>query len=180
MGPLGGVGDGGLAAFETALRDRATHEVPVGPDKPDRPADVGEPDDQLMREHLALMWPGYFADPSAAPPMPGIEVSAAANATLMASVLEHLPRLEASLGSIDVPIGFLAGARSPLPVDISTRATAEPVPRAWVEVADGAGHFPWHERPGSVRHALGRLVGLVGLSGAQDEDDGPPEALGFG
>ena len=47
----------------------------------------------------------------------------------------------------------------PLLLEVSTMMTADRIPPSWVEVAQGAGHFPWHERPGSVRRALDRLVG---------------------
>jgi pimeloyl-ACP methyl ester carboxylesterase len=32
-------------------------------------------------------------------------------------------------------------------------------------VQDGAGHFPWFERPGCVRAALDRLAGRTRLGG---------------
>lgn len=155
--PLGGVGDGGLADFEAAIRDRATGGALARVDEMDQVSTT--PDDHAMRQQLKLMWPGYFAKPSSAPPMPEIRVSAAAYTVLMASVIEQLPKLEASLATIDVKMGFLAGAESPLPVDVSTRMTAERIPGAWVEVVDEAGHFPWYEHPGSVRRALNRLIG---------------------
>lgn len=156
--PLGGVGDGGLAAFEAAMTDRATDEVRARLEEMDRTTEKDRPGDDAMREQLSLMWPGYFADPSTAPPMPEIGVSAVAYSTLMEAALEHLPFLEGALPTLETPIGFLAGSMSPLPVDISTRMTAERIPQSWVEVADGAGHFPWYERPGSVRRALDRLT----------------------
>jgi pimeloyl-ACP methyl ester carboxylesterase len=157
--PLGGVGDGGLAAFGAEMRNRATEENLAQAGELEQAMEGGEPTDEGMRRHLALMWPGYFAHPAAAPPMPPIRVSAAAYATLLASVEAELPRLDASLGAIDVPMGFLAGSRSPIPPEEAARATAARIPGAWVEVADGAGHFPWHECPGSVRRSLSRLIG---------------------
>jgi pimeloyl-ACP methyl ester carboxylesterase len=45
-----------------------------------------------------------------------------------------------------------------MPVEGAAAATARAVPGAWPEVVDGAGHFPWFERPGSVRAALERLT----------------------
>ena len=127
--PLGAVGDGGLAGFATEMRNRATEECP----RPDRrvgaasPA-TASPDDRVMRQHLALIWPGYFANPARAPAMPDISVNAAAYGALFASVQEELPRLEASLETVNVPMGFLAGDESPLPLDASTRMTANRIP----------------------------------------------------
>jgi hypothetical protein len=70
-----------------------------------------------LRRHLCLAWPGYFADSSAASPMPRLGVKARAYVPLLTSVLEEVPRLEAALPATCMPIGFLARAQSPLPVD---------------------------------------------------------------
>ena len=40
----------------------------------------------------------------------------------------------------------------------ASAATAAVIPGAWLEVVAGAGHFPWIEKPGSVKAALDRLV----------------------
>jgi pimeloyl-ACP methyl ester carboxylesterase len=74
------------------------------------------------------------------------------------SILAELPALEAGLPSIRVPVGFVHGSRSPMPVAASSDA-AERIPGAWVDVVDGAGHFVWVEAPGAVRAALRRLTG---------------------
>ena len=87
----------------------------------------GEPDDRVMRQHLALIWPGYFANLPKRRPS-DISVNTAAYGALFASVQKELPRLEASLGTVNVPIGFLAGSESPLPLDASTRMTANRIP----------------------------------------------------
>lgn len=60
-----------------------------------------------------------------------------------ASIRPHAgPRRERVHSDIEVPIGFLVGADSPLPLELSTRATPERISSAWVEVVEGAGHFP--------------------------------------
>jgi proline iminopeptidase len=157
--PLGGVGDGGLAAFEVEMRKRATDDTRARLEELERhPSETDEPD-RVMRRHLALMWPSYFAKPREAPAMPDISVSARAYTILFSSIANELPQLEESLATIEVPIGFLAGGDSPIPVEEGTTTTAEIIPDSWVEIAPGAGHFPWHERPGCVRSALERLVG---------------------
>jgi pimeloyl-ACP methyl ester carboxylesterase len=73
-------------------------------------------------------------------------------------MLKELPVLEQQLGTITIPVGFLAGAGSPMPVDLASRRTAHAIPNAWIEVVPDAGHFPWLESPGVVRSALDRLV----------------------
>lgn len=71
-------------------------------------------------------------------------------------------RLEAALPAMGIPVGFVAGARSPMPLRASTD-TAERIPGAWVTAVEGAGHFPWLDAPGSVRSALGRLSEAASL-----------------
>jgi len=84
-----------------------------------------------------------------------------AYAGLFASLQQALPRLAEALAGVRVPLGFVAGARSPMPRDGAAGATARAVPGAWLEVVAGAGHFPWFERPGCVRSALHRLTGTA-------------------
>ena len=74
------------------------------------------------------------------------------------SIHAELPALEAGLPRIPVPVGFVHGSRSPMPVAASTDA-ADRIPGAWVDVVDGAGHFVWVEAPGAVRTSLRRLTG---------------------
>ena len=110
---------------------------------------AGEADDELALEGMRLVWPAYFADPERAPPMPDLRIAGARSAEMVASIFEELPSLEAGLPGIRVPVGFVHGSRSPMPLAASTDA-AERIPGAWVEVVDGAGHFTWVEAPGAV------------------------------
>ena len=48
---------------------------------------------------------------------------------------------------------FVHGEESALPVR-GSRDTAALIPDAELVVVPGAGHFPWIERPGSVRDAV--------------------------
>jgi pimeloyl-ACP methyl ester carboxylesterase len=48
-----------------------------------------------------------------------------------------------------------------MPYAQAAAPTVESIPGAWLEVVDEAGHFPWFERPGSVRAALERLTAAV-------------------
>jgi proline iminopeptidase len=156
--PMGGVGDGGEAAFGAELEARTpaadwqrAHEL-------DELALRKEANEDEQQESLRLIWAAYYADPTAAPPMPPVRMSTDAYAETMASATELLPRLEAALPDIRVPVGFVAGAGSPIPTT-SSSDTADRIPGAWVTVVEGAGHFVWHERPGAVLEAVRRLVG---------------------
>jgi pimeloyl-ACP methyl ester carboxylesterase len=155
--PLGGVGDGGLAAFGEHMMGRVTStEARARIEEINALEEAGEATVELSLESLRLIWPSYFADPATAPPMPPTGLSPEAHGGLFADLTERLPELEAALPSIGVPLGFVHGGASPMPVTASTDC-AERVPGAWTEVAPGAGHFVWFEQPGCVRTALDRL-----------------------
>ena len=155
--PLGGVGDGGSAEFEAELFRRTPADVSRLAQEADERALAGEGSASDSIEGLRLLWPAYFAIWEDAPPFPPMRISVACYAETYASMQAELPRLEASLSSIRVPVGFVAGELSPMPVSASAD-TAARIPGAWVVTVPGAGHFPWMaEAPGCVRAALQRL-----------------------
>ncbi|HTY72311.1 MAG TPA: alpha/beta hydrolase [Actinomycetes bacterium] len=156
--PLGGVGDGGNEVFEQAMNARIPEENRVRAEELDRRAMAGEGTEDDVLESMRLYWPAYFADPGDVPPMPPMRSSIAAYAGLWESLKEQLPALEAALPAVDVPLGVVVCERSPIPADEAGVATAAAIPGAWVERVEGAGHFPWYERPGAVRAALDRLT----------------------
>ena len=154
--PLGAVGDGGEADFEAELGTRIPEDVRERAEELDQRALRGEGTTGEVDESMRLLWPAYFASPDDAPAFPGLRCSIPAYSELYAALKAELPALEAALGGIRVPFGFVAGGASPMPTSASV-ATAAAIPGAWVEVVPGAGHFVWHERPGCVRSALERL-----------------------
>ena len=89
--------------------------------------------------------------------MPELRTAHERGAQMVRSINEELPKLEAGLPGIRVPVGFVHGSRSPMPLAASTDA-ADRIPDAWVDVVEGAGHFIWVEAPGAVRSALRRLT----------------------
>ena len=156
--PLGAVGDGRWAEFDEEMLRRTPEDVRGRAQELDELTTAGGADDELALEGFRLVWPAYFADPGSAPPLPDdIRLSSARSAAMTPSILAELPALEAGLPGIRVPVGFVHGSRSPMPVSASTDA-AERIPGAWVDVVDGAGHFIWVEAPGAVRTSLRRLT----------------------
>ena len=160
--PLGGVGDGGEAAFSAALFARLSRS------RRKRARASGEPPDPVPRatdaesggiETLRMFWPAYFAVWDEAPPVPGMSMSDPAYLGGLESARARLPELERALPSITVATGVLAGAASPMPVEEAAAQTAETIPGAWLEVVPDAGHFPWVEAPGCVGKAFARLAG---------------------
>jgi pimeloyl-ACP methyl ester carboxylesterase len=148
--PLGPVGDGRWPEFDEEIFRRTPEPMRA------RARELVA--DELSLEGLRLVWPAYFADPDHAPPMPHLRFSAERSAEMERSILAELPALEAGLPGIGVPVGFLHGSRSPMPLGASTDG-AERIAGAWVEVVEGAGHFVWAEAPGAVRASLRRLTG---------------------
>ena len=144
--PLGAVGDGGAVAFEQALMAR----IP-----PDDLARLAAATDGV--EALRILWPGYAADPSAAPPFPAVRLADGAVDALREDVRARIGGLEAALPGLAAPLGVVAGGASPMPTTAASDIV-DRVPGAWLEVVDGAGHFPWLERPGRVGAALDRLI----------------------
>ena len=155
--PLGAVGDGGAEAFVTELLARLSEDDRERARTLDEKDNAGESTPEEDLEALSLVWPSYFADPAAAPPMPPVELSQDANRALWADLQARLPELEASLPSITVPVGVIVGAMSPMPPSAGT-GSADRIPGAWSHVEPGAGHFVWHESPGCVLAAMDRLV----------------------
>ena len=155
--PLGPVGDGRWPEFDEEIFRRTPEHVRARARELDELSMAGKADDELALEGMRLVWPAYFAAPERAPPMPELRLASARSAEMMPSILAELPALEAALPGIRVPVGFVHGALSPMPLAASTDG-AERIPGAWVEVVEGAGHFIWVEAPGAVRTALRRLT----------------------
>jgi pimeloyl-ACP methyl ester carboxylesterase len=155
--PLGAIGDGRWPEFDEEIFRRTPESVRERARELDELSMKGEADDALALEGMRLVWPAYFADPEAAPPMPELRMASERSAQMVESINAELPKLDAGLPQIRVPVGFVHGSRSPMPLEASTDA-AERIPGAWVEVVEGAGHFIWVEAPGAVRDTLRRLT----------------------
>ena len=157
----GVIADGGLGAMGQTLMERALPEA-VG-----RLQEVAErmsadgPTDDDATEQLALLWPGYFADPAAAPPPPqGMRVCAAVNMAAVGSMFERLAvGFAESVARITAPAIFVLGEQSPI-ANVQGEQTAALIPTARVRVIPGAGHLPWVEHPGCVADALADLRAL--------------------
>jgi pimeloyl-ACP methyl ester carboxylesterase len=158
---LGAVDDGGVADMGQNLASRLL------PSAVDLYAEIAarlavpEPADADMLASLKLLWPGYFADPPSAPPLPPfLRVSVLGYAGTFASVAElQAGGLTERLRSVEIPAVFVLGEQSPMPVSQGER-TAALLPRAEVRIIPAAGHLPWHEQPGCVTAALARVAEL--------------------
>lgn len=140
------------------LGERATPEAAARSAQLDERALRGEGSAADQIEGLSLVWPGYFAHPATAPPMPPMEISVPAYSETFASIHEHfdLKTLVLQLPKRTVPTTFLLGAESPIPPDHGI-ASAALMPTAEVKVVPDCGHIVWLEKPGVVREELDRL-----------------------
>lgn len=156
--PLGALGDGGAADMDRVLAERASQEAQARLAELAARAGAGDVTEADALETVSLLWPGYFPDPPAAPPMPALRRSSACSAGTWESIRAHMEArtLEHDLPAVEVPVVFVLGAGSPIPTHHGV-ASAGLLSRAQVVVEEGCGHFPWLDRPGTVRAALNRL-----------------------
>jgi pimeloyl-ACP methyl ester carboxylesterase len=107
---------------------------------------------------LRLAWPGYFAEPATAPPMPDLDMSVDCYAQTFESIRAHLAAktLEIGLPLVKLPIAFILGAQSPIP-PVHGYRTAALVPDSVVHEFDGCGHMVWLDRPGDTLPVLNEL-----------------------
>ena len=155
---LGIVGDGGRAAFNAEMLDRAPG---AGRRRVLELEELEETRELTAEERLEMrkiVWPSYFADPENVPPMPPYVSSRDASKGLTAELSQGTDEVAAALATGAVRYGVLAGGASPFPWGQAARATAELSPSAFLKVVPGAGHFVWYEAPGAVRAALQRLT----------------------
>lgn len=139
--PLGAVPDGGRAAmfehFASLLSpSEATEWV--------RLEKLSATNGQRSIAQLSIIWPYYFSDPAAAPPMPPIKRGSGDHD---ASISDHFDNqtLVNKLPSTSTPALFLAGTKSPIPHEESARS-AGLMQRAEVVLLP-TGHFLWLEDP---------------------------------
>lgn len=116
------------------------------------------PTDDTVTEQTAVLWPGYFAKPATAPAWPpAMRVSVAANTQTLGSMLEHLATgFAESLSDISVPVTFVLGEHSPMPI-IEGEQAACLISSAQVRIVLAAGHLPWVEHPGCIAESLAIL-----------------------
>ena len=158
---LGAVGDGGLAGFGAELDARATPETRARIAELDKLSTTSkEEKDAAALEYFRLEWPGYFAIPAQAPPVPDtVRVNAEGFEQTSASVAEAVERgdLPGLLRGFTGPVEVVAGECSPLPRQ-AAESTAAVFPDARLTIVPGAGHQVWYEAPGSLAAALSRVA----------------------
>jgi pimeloyl-ACP methyl ester carboxylesterase len=156
--PLGAF-DRVFAEFGANLRRTLSRDEVARVEEIEESRRRGEVTEADLVERSKLVWPRYFADPEAAPPHPAGQIGVACSTGTNASISDHFGRftLATGLPSARLPALFVHGERDPLPVSSSLEAAAL-IPDARVETIPDCGHFPWMERPGEIRKAVGRFL----------------------
>jgi pimeloyl-ACP methyl ester carboxylesterase len=158
--PLGAVPDGGVSDMERNLAARIPPSQAQRARELDQRAMAGHGTAEDALESLTILWPGYFADPQNAPPMPPLRVAPGCYAGTFHSIQWHFDHktLEQALPSLTTPTVLLLGADSPIPPTHGI-ATAALIPNGHHHIEPRCGHFPWLERPSSVKAALTSILG---------------------
>lgn len=154
--PLGAVGDGGMQEFSKTQESRLTDEGRRRVNEIDQLESTGAMTAEDEDEYYRLIWPTYFADTAQTTPF-ALRTAGANHGPIHAAVFDDMAALTQSLSSCSTPMRFVHGSMSPMPLSASTDTIAM-LPNAALDLVDGAGHFVWFERPGSVRASLARLV----------------------
>lgn len=153
---LGAVGDGGMNVFCETQLSRLTAEGRRRVDEIERLERAGSVTAEEEEEFNRLVWPTYFADSNRTSPF-ALRSAGATHLPIQAEVFRDMPMLEQSLQTCATRMRFVHGSKSPMPLSASADTIAL-LPNAELDIVDGAGHFVWFERPGSVRAAFDRLV----------------------
>ncbi|MEP7022620.1 MAG: alpha/beta hydrolase [Actinomycetota bacterium] len=159
--PLGAVGDGGMAGFGAEVAARATPGTVARIAELDKISPTSkEQETAVALEYFRLGWPGLFAVPADAPPVPDtVRVGPQCFEQTSASVAEAVQRgdLPGLLSGFPGPVEVVAGERSPMPRQ-AAESTAAVFPDARLTIVPGAGHQVWHEAPGCMAAALNRVA----------------------
>jgi pimeloyl-ACP methyl ester carboxylesterase len=161
--PLGAIGDGGAGDLDRNLTARTPPGLAARARELDERAMAGQGTAADARESLAIVWPGYFSAPQAAPPMPALDISVDCYAATFASILEHFERktLERRLPELNVPTVFVLGADSPIPPEHGKSAAAL-IPGADARSSPNTGISPGSNArrgaPGLAQHHRGARV----------------------
>jgi proline iminopeptidase len=125
--PLGAVPDGGLSDLGRILTERMSPERAARAQELQERSEAGEATMDDALEGLAIIWPGYFASPDKAPPMPPLRLSPEGFAGTFASINSHFEHktLERSLPALTIPAVFVL-----VRLAQSRRSTAWPQPRS--------------------------------------------------
>lgn len=122
---------------------------------------VAENRSRAVLELTRAKTPGYFADRRKAEEfMASLDETSFNDAVFWAIVFQFPPNLDLrpQLAPLAAPVLVIHGKEDPLQTAEELRGT---FPKARVALIDGAGHFPWLEKPGDVYPLLDGFLGSL-------------------
>jgi pimeloyl-ACP methyl ester carboxylesterase len=145
--PLGAVPDGGQAAMLDHFASRLSPAEASEWIRLEQLSATNGHSPERSIAQLSIIWPFYFSEPAAAPPMPPIKRGPGDHD---ASISDHFDKqtLVNRLPTASTPALFLAGTKSPIPHEESERSAAL-MSRAEVVLLP-TGHFLWIEDPSAT------------------------------
>lgn len=156
---LGAVPDGGTVALGENLMARlpAEERTRLEDYYAREEAGGGTPEESL--DALRTLWPYYFGDPAAAPPMPDLRLDLDGHLMTWPSVMKHFEggTLEHGLAGLRMPALVLHGDASPIPA-VEAERSAALIPGVTLRILPGIGHWAWIEEPGSIRREMEALL----------------------
>ena len=156
---LGAVPDGGTEALGTNLLGQLPDAERTWVDDYYKREEAGGGSPAESLEAMRILWPYYFGNPAAAPPMPEIRMDLDGHLMTWPSIMQHFEAgtLERELPKLQMPVLVLHGSASPIPASEAAR-TAALISGVSLRILPGIGHFAWLEEPGSVRRELEALL----------------------
>ena len=140
--PLGAVPDGGQAAMFEHFASLLSSAEAAEWVRLEQLSATDGPSPERSLTQLSIIWPYYFSEPSAAPPMPPLRRGVGDHDASIAAHFDKQTLVE-KLPSASTPALFLAGTKSPIPHEESVRSAAL-MPGAEVVLLP-TGHFLWIE-----------------------------------
>ncbi|MBA3688747.1 MAG: alpha/beta hydrolase [Chloroflexi bacterium] len=152
---LGALPDGGGEALGENLMRGLTDEQRVRMEEYNVREEAGEGTPEESLAAFNTVWPHYFSDPAAAPPVPEFRLDLERHLMTWPSITAHFEEgtLERGLARLRMPVLVVHGAASPISYAEAERSAAL-IPGARLQILPGIGHFPWIEEPGSVRREV--------------------------
>jgi len=149
VGSLGAIGLGGWDDTGPRMHERLTDEERARLEA----AGPGE--------GLRIVWPAYFSSRAVTPPFPDdLRGDSGVLESIYAWLSERSgdPTVGDGLRRFERPVLVLHGEHDAIPL-AGVEETVAILPDAELVVLDGVAHFPWLERPGSVREAVVDFLG---------------------
>lgn len=144
IGSLGALGLGGWDETGPRMLERLTDD------------ERAQLEEAAPGEGLRILWPAYFSSRQVMPPFPDdLHGDGEVLESIHSWISEHAddPAVEAGLRRFSRPVLVVHGETDAIPL-AGVEKTVAVLPNAELVVLEEVAHFPWLERPGSVREVV--------------------------